>query len=142
MVFPARATRRGTALPVHTLIDAAKEERIMRLNQLAIMTIAATVFAQPALAISRYNSTALTCDQVRQRVLNEGAVILRYPSTRVAGMTLFDRNVTRNALCDPHEYAERAYVPTRDAARCPVLSCQDYDPESRRFNFGKPVIRF
>ncbi|ODS56564.1 MAG: hypothetical protein ABS40_07040 [Agrobacterium sp. SCN 61-19] len=114
----------------------------MRPTQLAITTIAALLLAQPALAISRYNSTALTCDQVRQRVLNEGAVILRYPSTRVQGMTLYDRYVTRSAMCDPHEYAERAYVPTRDTARCPVLNCQDYDPETRRFGSGKPIIRF
>lgn len=114
----------------------------MRPTRIALVMIAVTLVAQPALAISRYNSTALTCDQVRQRVINEGAVILRYPSTRVKGMTLYDRYVTRNAQCDPHEYAERAYVPTRDTARCPVLNCQDFDPESRRFTFGKPIIRF
>jgi hypothetical protein len=112
----------------------------MRLTQLAILTIATTVLAEPALAISRYNSTALTCDQARQRVINEGAVILRYPSTRVQGMTLYDRYVTRSAMCAPHEYAERAYVPTRDTDRCPVLNCQPYDPEPRRF--GKPIVRF
>lgn len=114
----------------------------MRPRQIAILTFAATLLAQPAMAISRYNTTALTCDEVRQRVISEGAAILRYPSTRVKNMTLYDRYVTRNAMCDPHEYAERAYVPTRDTDRCPVLNCQDYDPESRRFNFGKPVIRF
>ncbi|MFN3321129.1 MAG: hypothetical protein ACK4ZU_18880 [Allorhizobium sp.] len=114
----------------------------MRLRQLAIMTLATALLAQPAFAISRYNSTALTCDQVRQRVLNEGAVILRYPSSRVNSMTLYDRYVTRNAMCAPHEYAERAYVPARDTDRCPVLNCQDFDPESRRFSFGKPIIRF
>jgi hypothetical protein len=114
----------------------------MRPTQIAVMTIAAMMLAQPALAISRYNTTTLTCDQLRQRVINEGAAILRYPSTRVANMMLYDRYVTRNALCDPHEYAERAFVPTKDTARCPVLNCQDYDPESRRFSFGKPVIRF
>ena len=114
----------------------------MRPTSLAIMTISASLLAQPALAISRYNTTQLTCDQVRQRVISEGAAILRYPSTRVKNMTLYDRYVTRTALCDPHEYAERAYVPTKDTARCPVLNCQDYDPESRRFNFGKPIVRF
>jgi len=114
----------------------------MRSRQFAMMTLAATLLAQPAFAISRYNTTSLTCDEVRQRVINEGAAILRYPSTRVKNMTLYDRYVTRNAMCDPHEYAERAYVPTKDTNRCPVLNCQDYDPESRPFNFGKPVIRF
>lgn len=102
-----------------------------------VFILAASTQAQ---AISRYNSTQLTCDSVRQRVLNERAVILRYPSTRVQNMTLYDRYVTRNAECAPHEYAERAYVPTQDTERCPVLNCQDYDPRPGRF--GKPNIRF
>lgn len=114
----------------------------MRLSHLAILTTAVTMLAQPALAISRYNSTALTCDEVRQRVINERAVILRYPSTRVKGMTLYDRYVTRNALCDQRQYAARAYVPTRDTDRCPVLNCQDFEPDTLLFGFGKPVIRF
>ena len=114
----------------------------MQLSHLAIMTIATMTLAEPAFAISRYNSTSLTCDQVRQRLVNEGAAILRYPSTRVKDMTLYDRYVTRNAMCDPHEYADRAYVPTRDTDRCPVLNCQDYDPGSRFLGLGKPVIRF
>jgi hypothetical protein len=114
----------------------------MRMFQIAVLTIAAATLAEPAAAISRYNSTALTCDQVRQRVINERAVILRYPSTRVKNMTLYDRYVTRNAQCAPHEYAERAYVPTRDTDRCPVLNCQDFDPDAHRFSFGKPIVRF
>lgn len=114
----------------------------MRLNQFAIVLVALGV-ASPAAAISRYNSTTLTCDQVRQRVINESAVVLRYPSTRVRGMTLYDRYVTRNAQCDANQYAERAYVPTRDEARCPVLNCQTYDPSSGIPGpFGKPNIRF
>ncbi len=111
----------------------------MRVTHFIIMA-AAIAAASPAAAISRYNSQSLTCDQVRQRVINEGAVILRYPSTRVRGLTLYDRYVTRNAQCESHEFADRAYVPTRDAARCPVLNCEDYDPLPGRF--GKPNYRF
>lgn len=106
---------------------------------IALLTMLAA--ATPASAISRYNSLELTCEEARARVLEEGAVILRYPSTRVKGMTLYDRYVTRNALCSPHEYAARAYVPTRDAANCPVLNCQSFEPEGR-FQRSKPVIRF
>lgn len=111
------------------------------MSKASILALAVTLTASTqAHAISRYNSTQMTCDAVRERVLSERAVILRYPSTRVSGMTLYDRYVTRNAECAPHEYAERAYVPTRDADRCPVLNCQDYDPLPGRF--GKPNIRF
>ncbi|THV25596.1 hypothetical protein [Peteryoungia ipomoeae] len=111
------------------------------MSKVSIIALAFILAASTqAQAISRYNSTQLTCDAVRERVLNERAVILRYPSTRVRGMTLYDRYVTRNAECAQHEYAERAYVPTRDTDRCPVLNCQDYDPRPGRF--GKPNIRF
>lgn len=111
----------------------------MRLSHLIIM-LAAIGAASPAAAISRYNSQSLTCAEARQRVIDEGAVILRYPSKRVQGMTLYDRYVTRNAQCDSNEYAERAYVPTRDEPRCPVLACERIDPLPG--GVGRPVIRF
>ncbi|TPP10683.1 hypothetical protein [Rhizobium glycinendophyticum] len=111
----------------------------MRLNHMIIL-VAAIGAASPAAAISRYNSQSLTCAEARQRVIDEGAVILRYPSKRVPGMTLYDRYVTRNAQCDANEYAERAYVPTRDEPRCPVLSCEPVSPLPDQF--FKPVIRF
>lgn len=88
---------------------------------LVAMMVAA---AGPALAISRYNSNALTCDGARQAIRSEGAVILRYPSKRTANMTLYDRYVRSSDFCDPHEFADRAVVETRDNARCPVLVCQ------------------
>jgi hypothetical protein len=85
---------------------------------------------------------SLTCEAARQKVINEGAVILRYPSTRVQGMSLYDRYVLRNEQCDAREYAGRSYVPTRDNPQCPVLSCQVYDPFDGEGIFGKPRIRF
>ncbi|QLF70084.1 hypothetical protein FE840_011340 [Peteryoungia desertarenae] len=106
-----------------------------------IACLAILAAATPAGAISRYNSLEMTCDEARARVIDEGAVILRYPSTRVTGLTLYDRYVTRNAQCSAHEYAARAYIPTRDSARCPVLNCQPFDPEDR-FMRSKPFIPF
>ncbi len=111
----------------------------MHLNHIVIVAAVIGV-ASPAAAVSRYNSQSLTCAEARQRVIDEGAVILRYPSTRVRGMTLYDRYVTRNAQCDDNEYAERAYVPTRDEPQCPVLSCEPVSPLPDQF--FKPVIRF
>jgi hypothetical protein len=111
----------------------------MRLSHFIIM-VAAIGAASPAAAISRYNSQSLTCAQARQHVIDEGAVILRYPSKRVPGMTLYDRYVTRTAQCSSNEYAERAYVPTRDEPRCPVLACELVDPLPG--GIGRPVIRF
>ena len=112
---------------------------IMKQFSVALLVLGA---ASPALAISRYNTLSLTCEAARQKVINEGAAILRYPSTRGKGMTLYDRYVTRNEQCDAHEDAEASYVPTRDNARCPVLNCQTYDPVTGNGIFGKPRIRF
>lgn len=93
----------------------------MKRLALAAMMIAA---ASPALAISRYNAGSLTCEGARQAIRSEGAVIIRYPSKRVASMTLFDRYVRSSDYCDPHEYAERSFVRTKDNPRCPVLVCE------------------
>lgn len=109
------------------------------MKTLALIAVSMLV-ASPALAISRYNSPSMTCEAARAAVLSQRAVILRYPSKRVSGMTLYDRYVRDNNQCDPHQYAGRAYVPTRDNPRCPVLSCQPL-PDGR-FLIRRPWIRF
>jgi hypothetical protein len=133
----------GSARPRNPLeqqsVDQQPRRTFMRLNHIVIV-LAAISAASPAAAISRYNSQSMTCAEARQRVIDEGAVILRYPSTKVRGMTLYDRYVTRSAQCDSHEYAERAYVPTQDEPRCPVLSCEPVSPLPGQF--FKPVVRF
>lgn len=94
------------------------------------MKVAATaclsilLLSVPAHAISRYNLTGMTCEGARQTIRSEGAVILRYPSKNVAGMTLYDRYVRNSRHCDPGEYAEWNYVPTKNNPRCPVLACE------------------
>ena len=83
--------------------------------------------ASPAAAISRYNSLTMTCEAARQAIRSEGAVILRHPSVRVKDMTLYDRYVRESRYCSVNQYAEDAYIPTRDNPRCPVLNCQLID---------------
>jgi hypothetical protein len=97
--------------------------------------------ASPVMAISRYQSQSISCAAARQAVLSESAVIFRYPSRRVAGMTLYDRYVRDNRQCDPHEYAARAYIPTKDEARCPVLACEPL-PEDSFGGLRRPWIPF
>nr|WP_222857922.1 hypothetical protein [Rhizobium cauense] len=92
-----------------------------------VVVIAFVMAASPALAISRYNSLSMSCQAARAAIHNEGAVILRYPSKRVSGMTLFDRYIRNSRYCDANKYAEWTTVPTRDNPRCRVLNCQDID---------------
>lgn len=89
-----------------------------------------------AMAINRYNVTTMPCENVRQILRDQGAAILRYPSTKVSGMTLYDRYVRSSQACDYDEYAERATVPTKDNLKCPVLNCKpvsDLDDSWPRF---------
>jgi hypothetical protein len=94
------------------------------LASLAVTCAVTFPSAEPAVAISRYNSTGMSCAAVQRAIAREGAVILRYPSRNVRGMTLYDRYVADSGLCDGHEFADRATVPTADTPRCPVLACK------------------
>ncbi|MGE0500068.1 MAG: hypothetical protein AB7I79_00280 [Rhizobiaceae bacterium] len=76
-----------------------------------------------ASAISRYNSKGMSCDNVQSVVRNEGAVILRYPSSR-SGMTLYDRYVAHRGFCAHGEVTRVAGVPASDTRQCAVLKCE------------------
>jgi hypothetical protein len=88
--------------------------------------------ASPALAISRYNSLNFTCGQAQATINRERAVIMRYPSSRVRNMTLYDRFVADSNSCDTGYYAYQDYLPTKDRPDCPVYICRpstDFDDD-------------
>lgn len=60
------------------------------------------------------NTNDLTGAQVRQIVQQNGAVVL------ATGNGLYDRYVSSEAQCAPHEETERAYVPTSDSNAFPI----------------------
>lgn len=88
---------------------------------LIALTLVAT--ALPAHAISRYNSTQMSCGEAQSRIQEEGAVILRYRSARNPSLPLYDRYVAHGGYCRPGEYAKLEVVPTADTNRCRVLKC-------------------
>ena len=94
-----------------------------------LVFLSLSMLATPALAISRYNSRSLSCDDVHRKIAAERAVILRYPSTRVAGMTLYDRFVSNAGMCNNYEYPQRLTVPTKDRPSCPVYACKPRDDD-------------
>ncbi len=67
----------------------------------------------------------MTCEQAQSKISAEGAVILRYRSTRDPSLPLYDRYVAYGSYCEPNEYAASAYVPTADTQSCVVLVCKD-----------------
>lgn len=93
------------------------------MKRLCILSLGIACLASPAMAISRYNAMAYSCDQARQLINRERAVILRYPAARTKNMTLYDRFVEDARSCDSGYYATESYIPTKDNPSCRLYVC-------------------
>jgi len=95
--------------------------------------------ASDAFAIQRYTSTSMSCGEVQATIRADGAAIMRYQSTRVAGMQLFGRYVRNNDFCTRGEAAERVYIPAADTKSCPVRECKrvEFDDNFPIFRMGR-----
>jgi hypothetical protein len=93
-----------------------------------------TLVAAEAQAISRYDPTRMSCDRVQATIARQGAVILRYQSTRTPGLPLYDRYVRDERFCTMGEERARVYVPSADTRSCPVFICKrpEFDRHFRR----------
>jgi hypothetical protein len=87
------------------------------------LLLSTAVAADPAQAISRYESLGQSCASVQQIVSREQAVLLRYPS-KSGNVILYDRYVADDGQCGTGSYAARTSVPTRDNPMCPVYNCR------------------
>lgn len=94
-----------------------------------LFTLGLTLIASNALAIERYTSTRMSCDEVQATIRRDGAAIMRYNSTRVGNLSLYGRYVRSGQFCTAGEAAERVYIPAADTKSCPVRECKriDYD---------------
>jgi hypothetical protein len=84
------------------------------------------LIAGPASAISRYNSTGMTCARVHAIIRSEGAAIIRYPS-QFTGNILYDRYVADSGFCVGGQAANFTTIPTADRSDCPVYNCMDVE---------------
>ena len=85
--------------------------------------IALAVAASPAFAASRHDITNMSCAQVQAILKQEGEAILRYGSSRLLGLPLYDRYVRDQSFCESGEVIVRSGVPTTDKKYCPVHKC-------------------
>ncbi len=81
--------------------------------------------ASQAHAISRYNSTSMSCARIHAAVQTEGAVILRW--TQPPDILRFDRYVAHTGFCSWGERAVRTTVPSADRSSCAVRNCKRCD---------------
>lgn len=99
----------------------------MRLACLLLMLSVLPATAQP---VSRYESAALACEDLRSKVREEGAVILRYNSRKNPSLELYGRFVRDSRYCEYEERAKTTYVPAADTDSCRVFHCVVIDRDS------------
>jgi len=94
-----------------------------------IMLIAAglALLASEAQAISRYNSTSMTCDWIKATIRQQGAVLLRWRGN--SGIPRYGRFVQDGRFCESGTRAEISYVPASDRKSCLVRECKYWDPD-------------
>lgn len=90
--------------------------------RIILLAVGLAMSAADAQAISRYDSTGMSCAQAQGAVQNEGAVILRWKSP-TSGVQRYDRFVRNDGFCAAGEEASLTTVPTADARSCPVYNC-------------------
>lgn len=84
---------------------------------------ALAALATDAHAIERLNALQSSCERVQQVVARDGEVILRFPSTRVAGLTLYTRFVRGDLQCDSREMADKSSISTARGEVCKLYVC-------------------
>lgn len=89
-----------------------------------LLAACASLAAGSAQAEPRYNPLTLQCAEVKAVIREHGAVTLRYMSTRVPNLPLYNRYVRNTNFCPSGQVAVPANVPTADNPDCPVNICE------------------
>lgn len=92
-----------------------------------LIALALLLVSFEAQAISRYNSTSMSCERVRSVVRSEGAVILRWRGN--SGAQRYGRFVADGRFCESGTRAQTSFVPSADRRSCPVRECKYWDPD-------------
>ncbi len=92
------------------------------MNRLVLILVLALV-AESAFAQSRPSTPSRTCSANRQSVAVNGAIVLG-----TGGFT-YDRFVRNRSFCQFDEFAEPAFVPSRDTPSCLIgYRCKSDSP--------------
>lgn len=89
----------------------------------AAILVPALLMASEAVAISRYQTSSISCAWLSAALEREGAAILRYPSRANPSIQLYDRYVRDSRQCSSSQRAQPFSVPTSDNAACQVRKC-------------------
>jgi hypothetical protein len=108
-----------------------------------ILCASALISSLPAAAIERINTPQTECSKIQRVLVRDGAAILRQPSKRVPGLTIYDRHVGDSRACSPADIGKWASVPAKGGKACRVIACVPFEPEDLfpTNHFMKPWLR-
>lgn len=109
------------------------------LSVAAVLAVALAAIAGPANAISRIETTATDCSDIRASLIREGAAILRYTSKR--GLPIYDRYVSSSLMCSSPSVGVWASVPARDTNSCRVIACDANASDEDDMIRFRPLLR-
>ena len=79
--------------------------------------------ASSATAMSRQESSLMSCAVLHQVLAKDGAMVLRHYSGQVRKIEVYDRYVTNSMSCAGQGRMSATTVPTSDNLECPVAFC-------------------
>ena len=91
-----------------------------------IIAVAVSMSSTDAAAISRYQSTSLSCSTIKAKIRGEGAVILQHVS-KSTGNLLYNRYVRNDNYCNIYQTTRAKCVPAADTQSCLVYYCVNRD---------------
>ena len=65
----------------------------------------------------------MSCEDLKLRVAQAGAMIVEFQSSRVGGLTVYDRYVSNDSFCMGESVVELKYVPAGDTPNCALRRC-------------------
>lgn len=93
------------------------------MRSLGIAILVFILSAPAALALSRYETTQLSCSRIQTILQSGGPAILRYPSPRNPGLTIYDTYVAQDGVCTTGGRGKLSSVPAADTKSCKVVQC-------------------
>jgi hypothetical protein len=100
-----------------------------------LMALGLALITGDALAISRYNSTSMSCAEVQDTILRDGAAIMRWRGR--GGLPLYGRYVADGRFCESSTRPEWRSIPAADTKNCNVTECKYYDLDDDELLFGR-----
>jgi hypothetical protein len=103
--------------------DITRQQCLRAVSSVAVvLAMAVSLSSTDAAAISRYESTSLSCSTIKAKIQGEGAVILQYVSNQT-GNLLYNRYVRNANYCNAYQTTRSKSVPAADTQNCHVYYC-------------------